>query len=813
MGRLELALLGTPEVRHAGRVLAFRTRKTQALMVYLAVEGGTSSREKLTALFWPESDERHGRMMLRRTLAFLRQCLGEDADAARQGGQSPQHLVVERDALGFDFTSDFDLDLHRLARSVAVKLAPRGTPAEAGRLEEAAGLCRGDFLDGFSLGDAPEFDDWAGVQREYWRRRMLLLFDRLTQLEAETGDGAAAIRSLARWLALDPLNETAYQRLMQAHFAAGDRAAALEVYRDCRTRLARELGVEPSPEIQALAERLRGATPPRRTTPTVVGPAQPAALSEGPLVGRGDEFSRLIAAYHAARAGRAQFINMVGEAGIGKTRLASEFMSWAAAEGATVLTGRAFEAGGRLPYQPVVEALRMGFAPTRRPPAELSEVWLAEIAQLLPEVTPGQPPPLRTARDEAAAQARLFEAVARWGEAMAAQAPVVLFVDDVQWADVASLDLLRYAGRRWAETGPRILLLFSMRAENLAAPQGPAASPLVEWLAGMQRDVGLTRLRLGPVGLADTQRYVQALAGSGAAPAGLADFGQWLYSETGGQPFFVVETLKALLEQHVLSQSISIGGEIALDFGADLPERSALQDLVPSGVRDLIRGRLGRLRPDALSLLAAASVLGHDAEFERLRAVAGLGEDAGLAAWDELLTSGLLVAEREPAPPRPAAASRYRISHDKIRDVTYTEAGEARRRIFHRRALETLEGEGAPAAELAHHALGAGQGKAAYHYSLAAGDDAMRVFALRDAISHYEAAGGRQRRATSQSRCAGCASRSAERTRRRASLSRRGCCTRRRSHSPARRATHPWNASSSIAWRRWPGYIPSRRRK
>src|SRR5712692_5770725 len=276
MGRLHLALLGTPEVRHSGEVLTFPTRKTLALLLYLAVEKGPHSREKLTALFWPETDVARGRAPLRNTLGHLRAALREAShEAQAQGTEGQTHLIVERDTLSFDFTSDFDLDIaaleatFTLVRSASAVHEARGDARRhlLTRLSEAISLYRGSFLEGFSLGDAPDFDTWASMQREVCYRRLNVLFDRLSQLQFEGGEAAEAIDTAARWVAHDPLSEAAYQRLMRLHFAAGNREAALRTYETCQLTLERELHARPTPETRALAERIRTAAPPRHLVP------------------------------------------------------------------------------------------------------------------------------------------------------------------------------------------------------------------------------------------------------------------------------------------------------------------------------------------------------------------------------------------------------------------------------------------------------------------------------------------------------------------------------------------------------------------
>ena len=193
-----------------------------------------------------------------------------------------------------------------------------------------------------------------------------------------------------------------------------------------------------------------------------------AMLRSTAFVGRASQHQVLVAAYRATAQGSIRAVAVLGEPGIGKTRLASEFLAWAGAHGADVLQGRAHETGGRLSYYPLIEALRRRLEFVDDPRALLAETWLAELGRLLPELlsraanlsAPAQMP-------EAEARTRLFEAVTRLGHALASHAPLVWLVDDLQWADLASLDLLAYVVRRWAALGTRALLVVTARTEDL----------------------------------------------------------------------------------------------------------------------------------------------------------------------------------------------------------------------------------------------------------------------------------------------------------------------------------------------------------
>jgi predicted ATPase len=406
-------------------------------------------------------------------------------------------------------------------------------------------------------------------------------------------------------------------------------------------------------------------------------------------------------------------------------------LAWAGAQGADVLQGRAFEAGGRLPYQPLVEALRSRIEQENAPDDLLSDPWLAELSRLLPELRDRYPDLPTPTDDEIAARIRLFEAVVRLVLALAERAPAVLFLDDIQWADTATLDVLHYAARRWIESKSPILLLMSMRTENLAT-----TSAISNWLWGMEHDVKLEDIALEALTFDATLQLMSAL-GTG----NINTLGKWLFAETGGQPFYLMETIKALLERGMLERRLQVDGKWVVVFEAAPSSLDVLQHFLPPGVREVIRSRLDQLIPASLDLLVAGAVLGRTFTFERICRVAGLKEDEGLPALDEILKKRLLQeATRESGEQLVTFVGDYFFTHDKIRDVVYSEAGEARRRIFHRGALEELEAAAVPAAELAQHALAAGLLEPAFQLSLEAGENAMQVFAVRDAIEYYEQA-------------------------------------------------------------------------
>lgn len=243
--RLSVSLLGPPEVRRDGRPVRLPTRKTLALLAYLVAEPEARARASLAALFWPESDAERAHAALRRTLARLREAIGGE------------FLEAWRDLLRFvPIAAAIDLNQARLAWEIARGSGPL-TADEASALRRAVDRDRGPFLEGLSLSDAPDYDDWASVQREAWHRRLGLVLSRLAEWQAETGDLAAALDTARRGAARDRYDEAAQTRLIQLYLAAGDRPAALAAYAGFRQVLADELHLPPSPDLVVLGQQIQ----------------------------------------------------------------------------------------------------------------------------------------------------------------------------------------------------------------------------------------------------------------------------------------------------------------------------------------------------------------------------------------------------------------------------------------------------------------------------------------------------------------------------------------------------------------------------
>ena len=743
MSKLKLLLLGKPRIEQEGAPLKLPRKKALALLSYLAVTNSSHARETLAGLLWPEYEEEKAHASLRSIVWSIKQTLGEE------------WIVTERDSLCLRKGAGLWLDVALFKQLVETPISHHPQPAPDlcadcfGSLQEAIELYHGDFMAGFHLPDSPKYDEWQSFESEKLRHAFDVALHQATQYLSLRGQFEAAIQFAKRRVVQNPLNEQAHQDLIQGYAGAGQRALAIRQYQECVRILRDELDITPSKETTALFERIRFEEhlPPRTqgqlplVPPTIPAPddssALPSPLLELPFVGRSDEFRRLVSLHQESSNGSPQVVCISGEAGIGKTRLIHAFLNWIALNDvdpkgnpADVISGGAFEIGGRLPYQAIVDALRVRVDQENAPDDLLPDIWLAELGQLLPELReryPDLPPPITG--EPKFMRSRLFEAVALLGLAFARRRPVVIALDDIQWADEGTLDLLHYLCRRWEKEKAPILILCVAREEALLPEYG-----LQVWLAKLGRDIPLQHLKLSPLKSFEVEQLAKSvLVGLGEYEEHISDkFSEWLLKETDGLPFFIAELFKMLQEQGT-PLAAEAGTGPGIDAAGILKKIEAGEQFpIPSSVYDLVQTRLAHLSESVRALLVAGAVMGRETGFTRLCQVAKLSEADGLSALEDLLKRRLMKKlESHPS---------YTFTHDKIREVVYREAGDARRRLYHERALSAFESDRASFAELAFHALAAGQDGPAFRYSLAAGDEAIKANATANALSHYNQA-------------------------------------------------------------------------
>ncbi|MFQ5459623.1 MAG: AAA family ATPase, partial [Anaerolineae bacterium] len=440
-----------------------------------------------------------------------------------------------------------------------------------------------------------------------------------------------------------------------------------------------------------------------------------AIRANAPFVGRVRELDLLRAAWSSAQGGCPALVALRGEAGIGKTRLLAEVVD--GLDDAAVVAGSCHESDGSRPYAPFITALRIADSQGLLADVDLPELWQRELARLLPEWAAGSSgvnAPLDGQRD----RDRLFEAVRVAIAALAEKRPVLLLVDDCQWADETSLSLLGYLARGLGAS--RCLLVVAWRPEEL----NPQRRESLRSLAALGHSVSV-----GPLGPRDTATLVQTLAKAVQAPE---RFAARLHSKTGGNPLFLLETLSALFEQGTLK---AVDGEWATSGGLAAGDYGPLP--VPASVGLLIDSRLDRLSDDARGLLECAAVLRRDFRFDLAQAASGLPAIAALDGLDSLLAQGLVreVARRGPS------AARYDFVHALVRDRVYQRLSGARRQFLHRQVAGRLEAQDNPTAErVAYHYTRGGVRDRACGWLLRAGASALAVYAAEDAAAHFGAA-------------------------------------------------------------------------
>ena len=675
LGRFRLTVDGRP-------VDGPMTARLQSLFAYLLLHADAPQpRAHLSFTFWPDASESNGRNNLRQLLHQLRQAL-PDPD---------RYLRADANSVQWAPDSSFGLDAALFDRAVAeAEAAGRAGDAAHHRtcLERAVDLCQGPLLPSC-------YDDWIGPVRERLARRCEEAVAALVGLLEEQREYASAIARVRHWLQHDPLDEEACRWLMRLLALTGDRVAALQAYRQHADALQRELAAEPSPATVRTYERIRDAAP----DPPAPSGGQERTPAASSLVGRQTEWSRLREAWERAVLGRASVALVTGDAGIGKSRLAEELLTWAQRQGVTTAKTRSYAAEGRLSLAPVSEWLRSDALSPHL--AGLEDVWRVEVARILPELLTARPDLPRPApMTEFGDRLRFFEGLAR--AVLAAPPPLLLLIDDLQWCDRETLEWLHFLSRFDPEA--RLLVLATARSEEL-----DAAHPLPTLLRHLRGASQLAEIALEPFDAAETAELA-AQVGNRVFDA---DAATRLYRETEGNPLFVVETVRA---------------EGGSGSSSSVPEQGIAG--LPPRAHAVMAGRLAQLSDDTREVAATASVIGRAFDLSVLVRLVG-DEEVVARALDELWRKRIV---REQGP------NVYDFTHDKLRDVAYGETSAPQKRRLHRRVAEALatahEKDLDPvSAQIAAHYENAGLFEQAIPYCSRAAVVAQGVYAHDEAIA------------------------------------------------------------------------------
>ncbi|HEX7737930.1 MAG TPA: AAA family ATPase [Ktedonobacteraceae bacterium] len=738
-----------------------RRRVCELFKLLLSADRHRLHREQIQELLWPDSSQEQAANSFGKTLYLLRRALEPDLVA----GKLSAYLGLDQDVLAV-VPSSFEIDIDLFEKEV--RQIQIHMPGTLDAFDAVLALYGGDYL--------PDdlYEDWAQRRRDHARRLYSWLLEQAARLAITSSQGLQASEYLRALLEQNPLDETMHRELMLIYARMGRRGEALNQYQTLRKVLRAELNTAPAPETAELYATIQNGRvasdlvdfhqpisqqpvfesssplvyththaisdahtsshkPPMST---VAYPAQESArISTLPpgnglkveLVGRSKEFQRLQQAFLSTPNDLPWILFISGEAGIGKTRLAREVSSWTEAQRATVLWCTCDELSGSLPYQPIVDLLSAHIHASR--PEEVRAALgqgAVDLAKIIPELRtlfPELPAPQPFGRE--VEQRNLYNAVASYLRVLAADHRLLIVLDDLQWADSATMQLLSYVIQHNTGQQPREnhrpFMLFLYRADEVHETH-----PLRTMLSTQLRAGHAEELRLKRLKEEEVQQLLTQMAGHDVETA----FTEEIYRYTEGNPFFICELIRSLVEEGKIQK-----------HGERWQTTMALRDLaLPQSVRLLIERRLTNVSPGCRLTLAYAALLGRHFHSSLLCPARHLSEDEIAEHVDEALHLHILTI---PTDENSQQDVDLLFTHGKIREVLALWLNPLRRRTAHAqivRALETHYTSRLPTfyKTLAHHCQMAEEPAKAVAYLQKAADQAMSVYAFAEAASLLE---------------------------------------------------------------------------
>lgn len=657
--RLQVRLLGAAEVVLDGRRLpAFNALRLLQFLALIAIRRDLQHRSRLAFELWPDSNEGQARTNLRKLLHDLRHSLA-DVD---------QFVEIDREIVRWNPSGPSEVDVLKFREARAV-----------GDLELAARLYSGDLL-------PASYDEWVLSERAKLRDEAYDTFSSLAEEAKKAGEHRATIRHAHRMNELRPLDEVGMRIQMEAYLALDDRAGALRSYHRFAEAFERDLGVPPGEAIREMYRSVRvgavDAGHEHESDPPV---------GDSPVVGRDMELAQLASRWASAAGGRAHFVLLAGEPGIGKSRLAAELGKRVRAEGHDVASARAYEAAGRLSWGPVVDLLRSDAL--MKHVDSLDPVWRAELGRLLPELGDDSDPPGSGGSGDPAQRHRLFDAVNH--AVTVGGHPRLLIIDDLQWCDVETIELIGFVVR--SGRSQPVLIVGTVRPEELQHDH-----PIHGLVKALERDQAVTTIPLERLDEVATATLAARVGMKGEVDRQLA---AWLWRETEGNPLFVIEALRA-----------------------GFPSTS--EPVLTPTMRAVLSTRLGQLPDGARRLAEVAAVIGRSFTAGLIVSAAAVDEREAVDDLDELWRRRIILDQ----------GHTYDFSHDKLRAVTLEQISPARRRQLHRAVAEAIRVEFpsdpvAASPRLAAHYDQAGMVGPAIEAYRTAGARAAEVSALEEAVT------------------------------------------------------------------------------
>ncbi|MCB0037127.1 MAG: AAA family ATPase, partial [Anaerolineales bacterium] len=507
--------------------------KLRPLLGYLILHHGRPvERQRLADFLWPDSDEAAGRRNLREYLYRARQTLDEFAAA--------QELLITDDRFAIlTLPENCWVDLFDFQDKLTQAQETFPPQQKIELLEAAQALYRDDLLRDF-------YEDWADSERERVRTQIEESYAQLAELYKATANYTAALKAAQQAVNFDPLREEHQRRLMELYALSGDRAQALQQYKQLKERLGRELAIEPMAETTELADAIISGAYKLQTVAPLTPPAAAPAVAHNHFtnfVGRQAELARLNLLFEQRPQNAIDTVVIRGDSGVGKTRLVGHWLSQLPPQ-TIILQGRGHEFETSIPYRPLLDAIQrvLPQVPWSTLPSAAAHTWLAPLAQLLPDLyfhLPDLPPAAPTAEIETSYMmeglAQIVLSLARQG--LASQRPLVLFLDDLHWADMATWRFLTFLSRRVEGLALLMVCTFSS-SESTAEARNR--------LWALERAGRTQILQLARLWPNDTAQMVaQTLAADVQA---VNRFTQKLHQMTDGNPFFATEIMRTLTE-------------------------------------------------------------------------------------------------------------------------------------------------------------------------------------------------------------------------------------------------------------------------
>ncbi len=777
MARLNLHFLGLFQADlDAVPVEGFDSNKVRALLVYLVMERNRPhSREVLAGMLWPEQSQQSAMDNLRYALADLRRLLGCSTGDGR-------FLIASRDRIQFDPASDFWLDVAEFERLVGENPG-RETDLSTFSiqyLQEAVALYQGSFLEGFTVHRSAPFEEWMLNRRAQLQRSLVSSVAAIADHHERLGDLPAALQAAWKLVELEPWQEETHRQIMRLLAFEGLRSAALAQYETCKNILDSDLGIEPSEETRRLYESVRDGTlyiPPHYQAPVLAGSENELRSIPASFFAREEELQLFNQGLDRVLARENQVIFVTGEAGSGKTALVKEFIRQSLPEHPELVAAytncNAFT-GASDPYLPFIEIIEMltgdldqALLLASGDRSAAARLWSAapEVIQALisagpdlvgrliggeqllarARVMPGVP----TGRLESLLkqntshftqnlpgsagklQTALFEQVLAVFKQVARQRPLLLALDDLQWADADTVNLLFYLCRRLV--GSRVMILGIYRQEDLPHAASGKPAPFLSILRELQTGDNCRTIDLAQ---SNSRKFIQALVDSQPNRLG-SDFRRTLERITSGVPLFSIELLGAMQGR----------GDLVRNAAGEWIETSSLSwDLLPPRVEAAIAEQVARLPAEQQRVLRAASVEGDDFTIEAIARALPLDATdlarqlSGPNARSERMVYATGVQQPSGEGPRLA---RFRFRHHLFQQYFYLHQDIVERTRMHEAvglALEALYGEqaGENAITLAHHFELAAMPEKAAAYLLRAGKKAVILLANESAIAHFQ---------------------------------------------------------------------------